>query len=200
MNSFINKLAQDFTVPAVMPNGKINNTFNLKTFLQHKKGVLFFYPLDFTFVCPSEIISLDNKINEFKKRQTEVIGISVDSHFAHYKWTNTPRNEGGIGQIKFPLISDIKKEISIAYEVLNDDGISLRGTFLIDESFKIKHYLINDLPIGRNIDETIRTIDAINHYNNYGEVCPAGWNKGDKAIIPTDKGIAQFLSLKKNKL
>lgn len=190
---FVGKEAYNFRAKAVMPDNSIENDFNLKSYLGGSKAVLFFYPLDFTFVCPSEIISFNNKLGEFMQRNTKVVSISVDSHFSHYAWKETSINKGGIGNVQFPMVSDIKKEISSAYNVLNDDGISMRGTFLIDENFVLRHFLVNDLPLGRNVDETIRMIDALDHHKNHGEVCPAGWNKGKDAMKATKEGVADYL-------
>jgi peroxiredoxin (alkyl hydroperoxide reductase subunit C) len=193
MSIFIGKDAPDFTAKTVMPDDSIDVNFNLRTYLKGHKGILFFYPLDFTFVCPSEIISFNNKLGEFNSRGAKVVGVSVDSHFAHHAWKATPVNKGGIGNIQFPLVSDLSKEISKAYQVLSDESISFRGTFLIDEQFKIRHYLINDLPLGRNVNETLRMLDALDHHNAHGEVCPAGWKKGDQGMNPTKQGVADYL-------
>ena len=172
----------------------------LKSYLKGHKGILFFYPLDFTFVCPSEIIALNNRLEEFTIRNTRVIAVSVDSHFSHHTWKAMPVNKGGIGNIQFPLVSDLNKEISIAYNVLNDESIAFRGTFLIDSNFIIRHFLVNDLPLGRNVDETLRMIDALDYHNTHGEVCPAGWQKGDKGINPTQRGISDYLISNADKL
>ena len=194
MNPFIGKAAPDFTAKAVMPDNSISGEFNLKKYLKGHKGILFFYPLDFTFVCPSEIISFNNRLGEFASRNTKIVGVSVDSHFSHYAWKSTPVNKGGIGNIQFPLVSDLKKEIATAYNVLNDDGVSYRATFLIDEHFHIRHYLINDLALGRDPEETGRLIDAIDHHNSNGEVCPAGWTKGQQGMRPTQEGVSDYLT------
>lgn len=193
MTVFIGELAPDFTAKTVMPDDTIDINFNLKTYLKGCKGILFFYPLDFTFVCPSELIALNNRLGEFNSRGTKVIAISVDSHFSHHAWKALPLNKGGIGNVQFPLVSDLSKEISKAYNVLSSESVSFRGTFLIDENFKIRHYLVNDLPLGRNIDETLRMIDALDHHIIHGEVCPAGWKKGDHAMNPTKQGVADYL-------
>lgn len=200
MQVLIGKLSPDFTAKAIMPDSHIEFEFNLRHYVKNHKCVLFFYPLDFTFVCPTEIIALNNRLNEFNERDTKVVAISVDSHYSHLAWKNTPNNKGGIGNIQIPLISDINKTISSAYHVLNEDGISLRGTFIIDSSFVVRHMLINDPSIGRNIEETIRMIDALEYHSKYGEVCPAGWNKGDEAITPSQKGIADYLTSNAEKL
>ncbi len=200
MNPFIGKEAPNFGAKAVMPDNTINDQFNLKEYLDGKKGILFFYPLDFTFVCPSEIIAFNNRLGEFSSKNTKVIGVSVDSHFSHYAWKEMPVNKGGIGNIQFPLVSDLDKTISGAFNVLNEEGISFRATFLIDENFNIRHYLINDLPLGRNIDDSLRMIDALDHHNQHGEVCPAGWNKGSQGMDPTKQGVSDYLTSNADKL
>lgn len=197
---FIGKSAPDFVAKAIMPNNNIENEFTLSYYSKGHKVVLFFYPLDFTFVCPSEIIAFHNRLGEFTERHTKVVGVSVDSHFSHLAWRNTPPNKGGLGQIQFPLVSDIKKEISTAYNVLHDDGIAFRGTFLIDEDFVVRHMLVNDLPIGRNVDYTLEVIDSLSHHQKHGEVCPAGWRKGEEAITASHEGIAHYLSSHADKL
>jgi peroxiredoxin (alkyl hydroperoxide reductase subunit C) len=157
--------------------------------------VLFFYPLDFTFVCPTEIIEFNRKLDEFKERGAEVVGVSVDSHFSHLAWKKTPVEQGGIGDIQYPLVADIKKQISRDYGVLLEDGgVALRGTFLIDKEGIVKHAVLNDLGLGRNIDETVRMVDALKHHEQFGEVCPANWSKGDDAMKPTSDGVASYLS------
>ena len=200
MNPFIGKSAPNFEAKVVMPDNSIVAEFNLKKYLKGHKGIVFFYPLDFTFVCPSEIIAFNNRLGEFSVRNTKIVAISVDSHFSHHAWKAMPVNKGGIGNIQFPLVSDLKKEISTAYNVLNEDGISYRATFLIDEQFNIRHYLINDLPLGRNVDETIRMIDALDHHTTHGEVCPAGWKKGDQGMSPTHQGVSDYLTSNAEKL
>ncbi len=200
MNQFIGKAAPDFIAKAVMPDNSFNNELNLKKYLHNYKGIIFFYPLDFTFVCPSEIIAFNNRLGEFSSRNTKVVAISVDSHFSHHAWKNMPVNKGGIGNIQFPLVSDLKKEIGSAYDVLNEDGVTYRATFLIDENFNIRHYLVNDLPLGRNVDEALRMIDALDHHSAHGEVCPAGWQKGDQAMSPTQQGVSDYLTSNADKL
>jgi peroxiredoxin (alkyl hydroperoxide reductase subunit C) len=191
---FVGKQAADFTSSAVMPDNEIEFGFSLREYLDGSKGVLFFYPLDFTFVCPSEIISFHNKLGEFAARDTKVVAVSVDSHFSHLAWKNTPHNKGGIGDVQFPIVSDLKKEISTMYGVLNDGGISMRGTFVIDENFILRNMLINDLPLGRDVDETMRIIDAIDFHRENGDVCPAGWHKGKAAMTPSKEGVADYLA------
>lgn len=192
--NLVTKSAIDFTAPAVLSNGEIIEDFCLSKRIKNKYAVLFFYPLDFTFVCPTEIISFSNKIDDFSKRGVEVIGVSVDSKFSHHNWRRTSVNNGGIGEISYPLVSDIKKSISKDYGVLHDDSIALRGTFVIDDEFIVRHQSINDLPLGRNIDEFIRIIDAIKHNKEHGEVCPAGWRKGKQGMQASDEGVADYLN------
>ena len=194
MTAFIGNLAPDFTAKTVMPDNSIDNNFNLKTYLDGHKGIIFFYPLDFTFVCPSEILAFNNRLGEFHSRGTKIVAVSVDSHFSHHAWKLMPVSKGGIGDIQFPLVSDLSKDIAKAYNVLSDESISFRGTFLIDINFKIRHYLVNDLPLGRNVDEAIRIIDALDHHDVHGEVCPAGWNKGDQAMKATKQGVSDYLT------
>lgn len=192
--NLVTKSAIDFIAPTVLSDGKVVDDFCLSKHVKNKYAVLFFYPLDFTFVCPTELISLNNKISEFAKRNVEVIGISVDSKFSHSHWRKTPIKGGGIGEISYPLVSDIKKSISRDYGILYDDSIALRATFIIDEKFIVRHQSINDLPLGRSIDELIRTIDAIEHNKEHGEVCPAGWKKGKPAMQASDEGVADYLN------
>jgi len=194
MSVLVTKKAPDFTAAAVMPNNEINDKFNLHTYLKGKIGVLFFYPLDFTFVCPSEIIAFDNRLQEFKDRGVEVIAVSVDSKFSHIAWKNTEINKGGIGQVQFPIVSDLKKSISRDYDVLLNEEVALRGTFLIDQEGVVRHQVVNDLPLGRNIDEAIRMVDSLIFFQTHGEVCPAGWNKGKEGMKADAKGVADYLA------
>jgi peroxiredoxin (alkyl hydroperoxide reductase subunit C) len=192
MSKLVTREAPDFTAQAAMPD---NSYEELK--LSSYKGnyvVLLFYPLDFTFVCPSEIIAFNKKLDEFKKKGCEVIGISVDSHFTHMAWRNTPLNQGGIGEIQFPLVSDLSKSISTSYGVLFDDSVALRGLFLIDKEGIVRHAVINDLPLGRNVDEALRMLDALQFTEEHGEVCPANWNPGEDAMEPTADGVANYLA------
>lgn len=186
--------APDFTATAVMGNNEINENFNLFSNFGEKGTVLYFYPLDFTFVCPSEIIAFDHRLQEFTSRGINVIGVSIDSHFTHLAWKNTDVSKGGIGQIKYPLIADLNKQICRDYDVLLNDSIALRGSFLIDKDGTVRHAVINDLPLGRNIDEMLRMVDTMLYTNEHGEVCPAGWNKGDTAMKPTTEGVADYLA------
>lgn len=200
MSVLVGKKAPDFTTAAIMPNNEINEEFNLHNYLNGKIGVLFFYPLDFTFVCPSEIIAFSNRLNEFKERGAEVIGVSVDSKFTHLAWKNTEINNGGIGQIQYPLVADLTKNIARDYDVLIDEEVALRGTFLIDQEGTVRHQLVNDLPLGRNIDEAIRMVDALKFFQEHGEVCPAGWNKGQDGMKADKEGVASYLAGNADKL
>lgn len=193
MSVLVGKEAPDFTAQAVMADNSIKSDFNLKSHTKGKYAVLFFWPLDFTFVCPSEIIAFDHRVAEFKKLGAEVIGISVDSQYTHYAWKNTPVEKGGIGNVQFPLVADLTKSIARSYDVLTGDAVALRGTFIIDKKGIVRHQLINDLPLGRNVDETIRTLDALIFTEEHGEVCPANWKKGEKAMKPTADGVASYL-------
>ena len=193
MSVRVTKPAPDFTATAVMPDNSFNENFSLSG-LQGKYVVLFFYPLDFTFVCPSEIIAFDKKLAEFQSRNCEVVGVSVDSHFSHWAWKNTPVNKGGIGNIQYPLVADLTKNIARDYGVLIDDAIALRGLFLIDKAGVVQHALVNNLPLGRNVDEAIRVLDALQFTEEHGEVCPANWNKGDEAMKPSADGVADYLA------
>jgi peroxiredoxin 2/4 len=186
--------APDFKASAVMADNKIDENFTFHGFRAKDMAVLFFYPLDFTFVCPSEIIAFNNRITDFASRGVKVIGISVDSHFTHLAWRNTDINKGGIGQIRFPLVADLTKNIARDYNVLINDAVSLRGTFLVDKHGMIRHQLVNDLPLGRNVDETLRTIDALIFHEQHGEVCPAGWQKGKSGMKATQEGVADYLT------
>ena len=192
--------APDFTATAVLGDNQIVDNFNLYENLGSKGAVLFFYPLDFTFVCPSEIIAFDKRLEEFTSRGINVIAVSVDSQFSHFAWKNTPINQGGIGQVRFPLVADITKQISRDYDVLFKEGVALRGSFLIDKDGTVRHAVINDLPLGRNIDEMLRMIDTMLFTNEYGEVCPAGWQKGDKGMTASTEGVADYLAHNSDKL
>lgn len=194
MSVLVGKPAPDFTAPTVMPNNSINDKFNLKQYLNGKIGVLFFYPLDFTFVCPSEIIAFNNRVEEFKARGAEVIAVSVDSHFTHLAWKNTPVEKGGIGNVQFPMVADLTKQIARDYDVLLNEAIAFRGTFLIDANGVVRHQVINDLPLGRNVDEALRMVDALLFHEEHGEVCPAGWNKGKKGMKADAAGVAAYLA------
>lgn len=212
MSVLVGKQAPDFTAKAVMADNKIEENFNLLSYLGIKKdasgkvtkagkiGILFFYPLDFTFVCPSEIIAFNNRIKEFKLRKAEVIGVSVDSHFTHLAWKNTPVEKGGIGDIQFPLVSDLTKSIARDYDVLVGGAVSFRGTFMIDGNGIVRHQVVNDLPLGRNVDEAIRMVDALQFHEEHGEVCPAGWQRGEEGMKASADGVAKYLKKNAGKL
>lgn len=199
MSVLVSKEAPDFTAPAVMPNGIIEEKFTLSS-LRGKYVVLFFWPLDFTFVCPTEIIAHDRRMPQFEQRRVEVVGISIDSQFTHFTWRNTPVKEGGIGPVRFPIVADIRHEITRAYGIEHPDGVALRASFLIDRQGVVQHQVINNLPLGRNVDEMIRMIDALQYSEEHGEVCPAGWMKGEAGMQPTAEGVAEYLSAKAENL
>jgi len=188
----VTKEAPDFTAQAVMPDDSFAE-LTLSSY-RGKYVVLFFYPLDFTFVCPSEIIAFDKALEKFEARNAQVIGASVDSQFTHLAWKSTPRDRGGIGPVKYPLVADLKKSISRDYGVLLDDGIALRGLFLIDKEGIVRHALVNDLPLGRNVDEALRLLDALQFTEQHGEVCPANWREGEEAMKPSAEGVAEYLA------
>jgi len=200
MAVLVGKPAPDFTAAAVTGSGEIIDNFNLAETIKGKKAVIFFYPLDFTFVCPSELIAFDHRYQEFVDRGVEVIGVSIDSQFSHNAWRNTNVNDGGIGAVKYPLVADVKHEICKAYDVEHADGVAFRGSFLIDEDGLVRHQVVNDLPLGRNVDEMLRMIDALAFHQDHGEVCPAGWNKGDSGMKDTPEGVAAYLSENADKL
>ncbi|MDR1460365.1 MAG: peroxiredoxin [Campylobacteraceae bacterium] len=192
--------APDFTAAAVLGDNQIVENFNLYKNFGEKGTVVFFYPMDFTFVCPSEIIAFDHRLDEFKARGINVIGVSVDSQFTHFAWKSTDVKDGGIGNVRFPIVADITKQIARDFDVLLNNSVALRGSFLIDKDGTVRHAVINDLPLGRNVDEMLRVVDAMLYTNEYGEVCPAGWNKGDEGIKANTKGIAEYLSKNAQKL
>jgi peroxiredoxin (alkyl hydroperoxide reductase subunit C) len=191
MSTLVTNEAPDFSAQAVMPDNSFEE-LKLSSY-RGKYVVLFFYPLDFTFVCPSEIIAFDTKLERFKEKNCEVIGVSVDSHFSHLAWKNTALNNGGIGKVRYPLVADIKKEIARAYGVLFNDSVALRGLFLIDKEGVVRHAVVNDLPLGRNVDEALRMLDALQFTEKHGEVCPANWRSGEEAMSPTAEGVAAYL-------
>ena len=194
MAVLVGKPAPDFTANAVMGDNMIRS-FTLSKETQGKYVVIFFYPLDFTFVCPSELIAFDHRLDEFKKRGVEVIGVSIDSQFTHLAWKNTPVNNGGIGQVQYPLIADVKHEICRAYDVeFGAAGVAFRGSFLIDQKGVVRHQVVNDLPLGRNVDEMLRMVDALQFTEQHGEVCPAGWNKGKAGMKASTAGVAEYLA------
>lgn len=190
--SLVTKEAPNFKALAVYGNNEIKD-LELASY-KGKYVVLFFYPLDFTFVCPSEIIAFDKKLDAFKEKGAEVIGVSVDSQFSHYAWKNTAVEEGGIGNVQYPLVADLNKSISKDYGVLFDESVALRGLFLIDKEGVVRHSVINDLPLGRNVDEALRMVDALKFTEEHGEVCPANWQEGEDAMTPTAEGVASYLA------
>lgn len=200
MGVLVGKTAPDFTAPAVLGNGEIVDSYSFSEATKGKKAVVFFYPLDFTFVCPSELLAFDSRMSEFTKRGVVVVGVSIDSHFTHNAWRNTPVNEGGIGAVKYTLVGDITHSICKAYDVESAGGVAFRGTFIIDEEGVVRSQIVNDLPIGRNVDETLRTIDALIFHQEHGEVCPAGWKDGDKGMVASPEGVAAYLAENASKL
>lgn len=201
MGVLVGRKAPDFTAAAVLGNGEIVDDFNFGEVTKGKTTVLFFYPLDFTFVCPSELIAFDHRLEDFKKRGVEVIGVSIDSQFSHNAWRNTAINDGGIGQVGYTLVADVKHDICQAYDVEHPDaGVALRGSFLIDTNGDVRHQVVNDLPLGRNIDEMLRMVDTLLFTEEHGEVCPAGWQEGDKGMTATPNGVAEYLTEEADKL
>lgn len=193
MTTLVTQKAPNFTATAVMDNNAINDNFNLYDYLNGSIGLVFFYPLDFTFVCPSEILAFQNRMDEFKKRGVKVVAVSVDSAFTHVAWKNTPIEHGGLGNVQFPMVADLTKQIARNYGVLINDAVALRGTFLIDQNSIVQHQLINNLPLGRNVDESLRMVDALIYHQQHGEVCPAGWKQGQKAMVANAQGVADYL-------
>jgi peroxiredoxin (alkyl hydroperoxide reductase subunit C) len=193
MAVLVTQPAPDFVAPAVMPDGSINEAFKLSD-LRGKYVVLFFWPLDFTFVCPTEIVAHHNRAVMFRERGVELVGVSIDSQFTHYAWRNTPVEKGGIGQVDFPLVADIKHEITRAYGVEHPDGVALRGSFLIDREGIVQHQVVNNLPLGRDVDEMLRIVDALQFFEENGEVCPAGWHKGQAGMKGSAAGVAEYLA------
>lgn len=200
MGVLVGKQVPDFTAAAVLGNGEIVEDYNLSSAIKGKKAVIFFYPLDFTFVCPSELIAFDKRYEAFQKRGVEVISVSIDSQFTHNAWRNTPINEGGIGPVKYTMVADVKHEIAKAFDVESEGGVAFRGSFLIDEEGVVRHQVVNDLPLGRNVDEMIRMVDALAFHQQHGEVCPAGWQEGDKGMDASAAGVASYLSQNSDKL
>ena len=201
MSVLVGRSAPDFTAPAVLADGSIVDDFNLSSTINGKYAVIFFYPLDFTFVCPSELLAFDHRMDEFNKRGVEVIGVSIDSHFTHNAWRNTAINDGGIGAVKYPLVADMNHAICKAYDVETGDGnVAYRGSFLIDQKGDVRHQVVNDLPLGRNVDEMLRMVDALQFHEKHGEVCPAGWKDGDAGMKDTPNGVAEYLSEHADKL
>lgn len=195
MSVLVGRKAPDFTAAAVLGSGEIVDEYNLAEAIKGKDAVVFFYPLDFTFVCPSELIAFDKRMDEFTKRGVEVIGVSIDSQFTHNAWRNTAVNEGGIGPVKYTLVADVTHEICRSFGVETPNGaVAFRGSFLIDKEGTVRHQVVNDLPLGRNVDEMIRMVDALHFHEQHGEVCPAGWNQGDTGMKASPEGVAEYLS------
>lgn len=195
MSVLVGRPAPDFTAAAVLGDGSMTETFKLSDFKGKKYVALFFWPLDFTFVCPSEIIAHNNRIKQFEERGVQLVGVSIDSQFTHFAWRATPVNKGGIGEVRFPMVADVKHEITKAYGVDHPEaGVALRGSFLIDKNGVVQHQVVNNLPLGREVDELLRVIDALQFTEEHGEVCPAGWHKGEEGMKPTADGVASYLA------
>jgi len=195
MSVLVGKPAPDFKAPAVLGDGTIVDNYEFSKETKGKYVAVLFYPLDFTFVCPTELIALDHRVDELKKRNVEVLSVSIDSHFTHVAWRNTPIDKGGIGPVKYTMIADISHAIVKAYDVEKEDfPVAYRGTFLIDTQGVVRHQVVNDLPLGRNLDELVRMVDALQFFEEHGEVCPAGWNKGQSGFTANAEGVAAYLS------
>lgn len=195
MSVLVGRKAPDFTCAAVLGDGSIVDEFKFMEATKGKHRLVFFYPLDFTFVCPSELIALDKRMDEFKARGVEVVGVSIDSQFTHNAWRNTPVDKGGIGPVKYTLAADVTHQIARDFGVETPDGaVAFRGAFLIDKDGLVRHQVVNDLPLGRNIDELVRMVDALQFFEENGEVCPAGWQKGKSGMKADPKGVAEYLS------
>lgn len=194
MSVLVGKEAPDFTSAAVMPDGTIKEDFSLSS-LRGKYVVLFFWPLDFTFVCPTEIIAHDHRVAQFEDSNVQVVGVSIDSQFTHYAWRETSVDKGGIGQVRFPIVADVKHSITQAYGIEHPEaGVALRASFLIDKNGVVQHQVVNNLPLGRNVDEMIRMVDALQFHEDHGEVCPAGWTKDKKGMSASATGVAEYLA------
>lgn len=194
MAVLVGKTAPDFCANAVRGD-RIIEEFRLHQFKDEKYVVLFFYPLDFTFVCPTELHAFSARLDEFSKRNVELVAVSVDSHYSHLAWLGTPKEKGGIQGVGYTIVSDLAKSIARDYDVLTADGtVAYRGLFLLDKSMVIRHQLVNDLPLGRSVDETVRMVDALQYYEQHGEVCPADWHRGDTSMTPTPAGLHEYFS------
>nr|MBH9372147.1 peroxiredoxin [Pseudomonas aeruginosa] len=193
MSVLVNKQAPDFTAAAVLGDGSIVDAFQLSS-LRGKYVVLFFWPLDFTFVCPSEIIAHNNRMDKFRELGVEVVGVSIDSQFTHHAWRSTPVEKGGIGAVEFTMVADVKHEITRAYGIEHEDGVALRASFLIDRAGVVQHQVVNNLPLGREVDEMVRRGEALQFTEEHGEVCPAGWRKGQKGMKASAEGVASYLA------
>ena len=194
MGVLVGKLAPDFDVAAVLGTGEIVDSYKRSEAMAGKYGLVFFYPLDFTFVCPSELIALNHRMDKFRDLEVEVVAVSIDSQFTHNAWRNTAVNDGGIGAVTYTMAADINHDICRAYDVEAADGVAFRGAFIIDRGGNVRSQLVNDLPLGRNIDELIRLVEALQFTDEHGEVCPAGWNKGDKGMNASPDGVAAYLA------
>jgi peroxiredoxin (alkyl hydroperoxide reductase subunit C) len=194
MGVLVGKPAPDFDVAAVLGTGEIVDSYKRSEAMAGKYGLVFFYPLDFTFVCPSELIALDHRMDKFRELGVEVVAVSIDSQFTHNAWRNTPVNDGGIGAVTYTMAADINHDICRAYDVQTAGGVAFRGAFLIDPEGNVRSQQVNDLPLGRNIDELIRLVEALQFTDEHGEVCPAGWQKGDKGMNASPDGVASYLT------
>lgn len=200
MSVLVGRQAPDFTAAAVLGDGSITEEFKLSDH-RGKYTVLFFWPLDFTFVCPSEIIAHDKRVAAFEERGVQVVGVSIDSQFTHFAWRNTPVDKGGIGEVKFPMVADVNHDIVAKYGIAHPEaGVAMRASFLIDKDGVVQHQVVNNLPLGREVDEMLRLVDALQFTEEHGEVCPAGWQKGDAGMKPTSEGVAEYLSSNADKL
>jgi peroxiredoxin (alkyl hydroperoxide reductase subunit C) len=199
MSVLVAQKAPDFMAPAVMPDGSINEHFKLSDW-QGQYVVLFFWPLDFSFVCPTEMIAFDHRMDQFKERGVEVAGVSIDSQYVHLIWRNTPPEKGGIGPVRYPMVADVKHEITRAYGIEHPEGVALRASFLIDRDGLVQHQVVNNLSLGRDVNELIRVVDALQFTEKYGQVCPAGWKRGDAGIKETIEGVADYLASHGRKL
>jgi peroxiredoxin (alkyl hydroperoxide reductase subunit C) len=199
MSVLVNRPAPDFTAAAVLGDGTITDQFKLSD-LRGKYVVLFFWPLDFTFVCPSEIIAHENRRKAFEERGVQLVGVSIDSQFTHHAWRSTPVEKGGIGPVGFPMVADVSHDIVRAYGVEHEGGVAFRASFLIDKNGIVQHQVVNNLPLGREVDEMLRLVDALQFTEQHGEVCPAGWRKGQAGMKPTAEGVAQYLAKNAEKL
>jgi peroxiredoxin 2/4 len=200
MSVLVGRKAPDFTAAAVMPDGSIKENFKLSDY-RGQYVVLFFWPLDFTFVCPSEIIAHDHRLEAFKERGVQLIGVSIDSQFTHHAWRKTPPKNGGIGEVGFPMVADVSHAITNAYGIAHPEaGVAMRASFLIDKDGVVQHQVVNNLPLGREVDEMLRMVDALQFHEEHGEVCPAGWQKGQPGMRPTAEGVAEYLAKNARKL
>ncbi len=207
MSVLVGRKAPDFTTQAVLADGTIVDDFSLSKTITGKYAVVFFYPMDFTFVCPSELIAMSNRVDTLKEMGVEIVGLSIDSHNTHNAWRNTEINKGGIGEVKYPLAADMDHSIAQAYGIQSDggdsyypSGVAMRATFVIDQKGIVRHQVVNDEPLGRNMDEVVRIVEALQFFEKHGQVCPAGWNKGDSGMVNTPEGVATYLTENASKL